>query len=56
MLRIFTAVRRFRVIFRTFIRLLPSAASLLGVLGMIGLVFGLMGVALFGGRMYPGTE
>ena len=55
MLRIFTAVRRFRVIFRTFIRLLPSAASLLGVLGMIGLVFGLLGVALFGGKMYPGA-
>ena len=53
--RVFTAVRRFRVIWLSLMRLLPSAASIFGVLGVTMILFAQAGLDLFGGLLYDGN-
>jgi hypothetical protein len=53
-IRLFFGFRPFQIIASTFIQLLPSAIPLLGTLWVLMYTYALVGVELFGGRVYRG--
>jgi hypothetical protein len=53
-IRLFFAFQPIQIIASTFIQLLPSATSLLGTLWVLMYTYALVGVELFGGRVYRG--
>ena len=54
LLRLFTTVHRFRVIFRRVVRLLPELTGLFGALWALFSVYAELGVLVFGGTFYLG--